>query len=95
MAVRSKDHDFALARPLFLRASHHKDFRDPREARTHLAYVAAEIKTNLDKTMFHIFLIDVCWWAGQPRGLIMVSAMAKTQELRAPPPNASRQMLRG
>ena len=52
MAVRSKDHDFALARPLFLRASHHEDFRDPREERTHLAYVAAEIKTNLDKTMF-------------------------------------------
>ena len=52
MAIRSKDHDFALARPLFIKASHHDDFRHPREARTHLAYVAAEIKTNLDKTMF-------------------------------------------
>ena len=52
MAVRSKDHDFAMARPLFLKASHHEDFSKPREARTHLAYVAAEIKTNLDKTMF-------------------------------------------
>ena len=52
MAVRSKDHDFALARPLFLQASHHDDFRNSRQARTHLAYVAAEIKTNLDKTMF-------------------------------------------
>lgn len=52
MAIRSKDHDFALARPLFLKASHHDDFRYPREASTHLAYVAAEIKTNLDKTMF-------------------------------------------
>ena len=52
MAIRSKDHDFALGRPLFLKASHHGDFRHSREARTHLAYVAAEIKTNLDKTMF-------------------------------------------
>ena len=52
MAVRSKDHDFVLARPLYLKASHRRDFEESREARTHLAYVAAEIKTNLDKTMF-------------------------------------------
>ena len=52
MAVRSKDHDFAMARPLFLKASHQEDFRESHEERTHLAYVAAEIKTNLDKTMF-------------------------------------------
>lgn len=52
VAVRSKDHDFAIARPLFLRASHHEDFNESYEAKTHLAYVAAEIKTNLDKTMF-------------------------------------------
>lgn len=52
MAVRSKDHDFAMARPIFLRASHSEDFGEASTARTHLAYVAAEIKTNLDKTMF-------------------------------------------
>ena len=52
MAVRSKDHDFALARPLFLKASHCKDFRKSQTTRTNLAYIAAEIKTNLDKTMF-------------------------------------------
>ena len=52
MAVRSKDHDFVLARPLYLKASHRRDFEETQEARTHLAYVAAEIKTNLDKTMF-------------------------------------------
>ena len=52
IAVRSKDHDFAMARPLFLKASHREDFGESQEARTHLAYVAAEIKTNLDKTMF-------------------------------------------
>ena len=52
MAIRSKDHDFAMARPLFLKASHRQDFYDSSEVRTHLAYMAAEIKTNLDKTMF-------------------------------------------
>ena len=52
MAVRSKNHDFAMARPLFLKASHDEDFSESHEAKTHLAYVAAEIKTNLDKTMF-------------------------------------------
>ena len=52
MVVRSKDHDFALARPLYLKSSHFPDYRDSAEARTGLAYLAAEIKTNLDKTMF-------------------------------------------
>lgn len=52
MAIRSKDHDFAMARPLFLKASHREDFEEAREETTHLAYLAAEIKTNLDKTMF-------------------------------------------
>ena len=52
MAVRAKDQDFAMARPLFLKSSHRQDFEDALETKTHLAYVAAEIKTNLDKTMF-------------------------------------------
>ena len=52
MAIRSKDQDFAMARPLFIRASHQPDFSESVEAQTHLGYVAAEIKTNLDKTMF-------------------------------------------
>ena len=52
MVVRSKDHDFAVARPLYLKSSHFPDYRDSTEARTGLAYLAAEIKTNLDKTMF-------------------------------------------
>ena len=52
MAIRSKDQDFAMSRPLFIRASHDRDFENVQEAVTHLAYVAAEIKTNLDKTMF-------------------------------------------
>ena len=52
MIVRSKDHDFALARPLFLKASHRSDYSEAREKKTHLAYMAVELKTNLDKTMF-------------------------------------------
>lgn len=52
MAIRAKDQDFAMARPLFLKASHRRDFEGALETKTHLAYVAAEIKTNLDKTMF-------------------------------------------
>ena len=39
-----------MARPLFLKASHDREFKDSAQAQTHLAYVAAEIKTNLDKT---------------------------------------------
>ena len=50
--IRAKDHDFAVVRPLFLQASHHEDFSNARGERTQLAYIAAEIKTNLDKTMF-------------------------------------------
>ena len=52
MVVRSKDHDFALARPLYLKSSHNPDYSHSAEARTGLAFLAAEIKTNLDKTMF-------------------------------------------
>ena len=52
MMIRSKDQDFAITRPLFLRASHQSEFSEFHEARTCLAYIAAEIKTNLDKTMF-------------------------------------------
>ena len=52
MVVRSKNHDFAVARPLYLKSSHYSDYRQSTEANTGLAYFAAEIKTNLDKTMF-------------------------------------------
>ena len=52
MTIRSKNHDFAVALPLFLKASYNQDFSDSRQAKTNLAYLAVEIKTNLDKTMF-------------------------------------------
>ncbi|WP_121747730.1 Bpu10I family restriction endonuclease [Streptomyces sp. E2N166] len=54
MAVRKKDQDFTLSRRAYLKASFKSDF--PAEATSSmdvwLAYVAAECKTNLDKTMF-------------------------------------------
>ena len=53
MVLRSKDHDFALSRPLFLKTSHREDFNEAREEKTHLAHLAVEIKTNLDKTMMY------------------------------------------
>jgi hypothetical protein len=52
MRLRQKDHDFAVSRKLFLQASHRPDFQDSITFRTSIAYIAAEIKANLDKTMF-------------------------------------------
>lgn len=52
MTIRSKDQDFAISKTLYIRASHKPDFQDAVTAETHIAYVAAECKTNLDKTMF-------------------------------------------
>jgi len=52
MQLRHKDHDFAISRKLFLQTSYQPDFQETVHAETHIAYVAAECKTNLDKTMF-------------------------------------------
>lgn len=52
MTIRTKDQDFAISRKIFVRASHQADFREELLAETNIAYVASEIKTNLDKTMF-------------------------------------------
>jgi len=52
IAIRSKDHDFAVSRRLHLRASHRGDFSNSVLAQTAIAYIATECKTNLDKTMF-------------------------------------------
>lgn len=52
MQVRTKDQDFALSREIFLKASFEESFRRSTQQKSYLAYVAAELKTNLDKTMF-------------------------------------------
>ena len=50
--VRTKDQDFTVARRLFCRTSYDPAFRECETKECYLAYVAAECKTNLDKTMF-------------------------------------------
>lgn len=52
LKIRSKDQDFAIARKIYLRSSHRADFSHSLETESSIAYLAAEIKTNLDKTMF-------------------------------------------
>ena len=52
LAVRQKDQDFAVTRRLFIRTSHTANFAKAEEAETRVGYVTAEVKTNLDKTMF-------------------------------------------
>jgi hypothetical protein len=52
MKVKAKDHDFVISRKLFIRTSHDSEFQDNVTKQTHIAYLAAECKTNLDKTMF-------------------------------------------
>lgn len=50
--LRSKDHDFAISRELFIQTSHQRNFARSVTKQTHISFVSAECKTNLDKTMF-------------------------------------------
>jgi len=50
--LRTKDQDFVLGKKLFMRTSFDKDFSESENLESHLGYVCAECKTNLDKTMF-------------------------------------------
>lgn len=52
LRIRQKSQDFVISRPLFVKASYRDDFANAIIAKSNLAYVAAECKTNLDKTMF-------------------------------------------
>jgi len=52
LAIKEKAQDFAISKPVFLRASHSLTFAEVAAQQTSLAYIAAECKTNLDKTMF-------------------------------------------
>jgi len=54
LRIRTKDQDFTLGRRAYLRSSFNIDFPSDGTSHheIHLAYVAAECKTNLDKTMF-------------------------------------------
>ena len=52
--IRAKDQDFAVSKSLYIQSSHTKEFKTGSSEvhETSLAYIAAECKTNLDKTMF-------------------------------------------
>lgn len=52
--IRQKDQDFSICKPLYIWTSHSPVFKDGQyeKAVTNITYVAAECKTNLDKTMF-------------------------------------------
>ena len=52
LEIRTKDQDFAITKQIYIKASHSSDFKDSISKDTFLAYVVAECKTNLDKTMF-------------------------------------------
>jgi hypothetical protein len=53
LELRTKNQDFTISRAAYIQVSFEPDFSDsPLVRKVHLAYIAAECKTNLDKTMF-------------------------------------------
>ncbi len=50
--IRTKDQDFILGKKIYLKSSFDPEFQDYKLIESHLGYVCAECKTNLDKTMF-------------------------------------------
>ena len=50
--IKQKDQDFAISRNLYIAASSNSDMSGAEVHATSIAYMAAECKTNLDKTMF-------------------------------------------
>lgn len=52
--IKTKDRDFSMSRKLYLQSSYDPQFNPEKTVKleTHLGYVLAEMKTNLDKTMF-------------------------------------------
>lgn len=52
--IKTKDQDFSMSRKLYLQSSYDPQFNPEKRVKleTHLGYVLAEMKTNLDKTMF-------------------------------------------
>ena len=50
--LRTKNQDFVVGKRLYMMLSFDKNFSDAERVESHLGYVCAECKTNLDKTMF-------------------------------------------
>lgn len=53
-SIKTKAQDFSISRKLYLKASESRNFENDKSEtkETNIAYVVAECKTNLDKTMF-------------------------------------------
>ena len=51
-SLRTKNQDFILGKKLYLKTSLDSEFKNSKLLESHLGYVCAECKTNLDKTMF-------------------------------------------
>lgn len=54
LSIKTKDQDFSMSRTLYLKSSYTSTFDADKTitVATHLGYVMAELKTNLDKTMY-------------------------------------------
>ena len=54
LRIKTKDQDFSMSRKLYLKSSYTSTFDETKTSTvtTHLGYVMAELKTNLDKTMY-------------------------------------------
>lgn len=54
LSIKTKDQDFSMSRTLYLRSSYTPTFDAEKTVTvaTHIGYVMAELKTNLDKTMY-------------------------------------------
>ena len=54
LSIKTKDQDFSMSRTLYLRSSYTPTFEADKTitVTTHLGYAMAELKTNLDKTMY-------------------------------------------
>jgi len=50
--LRTKNQDFVLGKKLYLKTSFDSNFTNYKLIESHIGYVCAECKTNLDKTMF-------------------------------------------
>lgn len=54
LRIKTKDQDFSMSRKLYLKSSYTSTFEETKTSTVtaHLGYVMAELKTNLDKTMY-------------------------------------------
>jgi hypothetical protein len=54
LQIRTKNQDFSMSRVLYIKSSYNQEFHDAEtlSIKANIGYIMAELKTNLDKTMF-------------------------------------------